>query len=179
MGAESKTNGNHGSTTGDWNGQVSELFAGHFDALCHVAQRFLDNRHAAEEAVQEAFVRFTALQSRPREGSELPYLRSMVLNEARSTLRHRQVVRRASERTLQEPDRDQVSDTVLANESVRHVRSHVQLLPLRQQQVVSLRHLAGLSEKETAALLSISAGSVKTHASRGLSALRDRLQESA
>jgi len=48
-------------------------------------------------------------------------------------------------------------------------------LPKRQREVVALRHLAGLSERECAATLDVSAGSVKTHLSRGLAALRSHL----
>jgi len=48
-------------------------------------------------------------------------------------------------------------------------------LPKRQREVVALRHLAGLSEKECATALEVSAGSVKTHLSRGLAALRSHL----
>src|SRR5690606_31353748 len=48
-------------------------------------------------------------------------------------------------------------------------------LPKRQREVVALRHLAGLSEAETAAALRVSTGSVKTHLHRGLAALRSRL----
>src|SRR5690606_34950633 len=47
--------------------------------------------------------------------------------------------------------------------------------PKRQREVVALRHLAGLSEAETAAALRVSAGSVKTHLSRGLASLRSRM----
>lgn len=45
-------------------------------------------------------------------------------------------------------------------------------LPRRQREVVALRYAADLSEQEVAATLGISIGSVKTHASRGLAALR-------
>jgi len=45
-------------------------------------------------------------------------------------------------------------------------------LPKRQRQVVILRYLGDFSEHDTAAALGCSVGSVKTHASRGLAALR-------
>ena len=50
-------------------------------------------------------------------------------------------------------------------------------LPRRQREVVTLRYLADVPEAEVARLLGISAGSVKTHASRGLAALRLGLEE--
>jgi RNA polymerase sigma factor (sigma-70 family) len=45
-------------------------------------------------------------------------------------------------------------------------------LPPRQRAAVVLRHYEGLSERETAAWLGISEGSVKAHVSRGLVRLR-------
>lgn len=48
-------------------------------------------------------------------------------------------------------------------------------LPRRQREVVVLRHLSDLSEHDVAAVLGLSAGSVKTHLHRGLAALRGLL----
>lgn len=48
-------------------------------------------------------------------------------------------------------------------------------LPQRQREVVVLRHLADRSEQETARVLGLSTGTVKSHASRGLAALRAAL----
>lgn len=53
----------------------------------------------------------------------------------------------------------------------------MQKLSRRQRDVVVLRYLAGLSEPEVAASLGISLGSVKTHARRGLAALRKKLDD--
>ncbi len=48
-------------------------------------------------------------------------------------------------------------------------------LSKRQREVVVLRYLEGFPEKDVAAALRISPGSVKTHASRGLAAMRVQL----
>jgi DNA-directed RNA polymerase specialized sigma24 family protein len=50
-------------------------------------------------------------------------------------------------------------------------------LPRRQRDVVILRYLLDQSEQAVAGVLEVSVGSVKTHASRGLSALRAALGE--
>ena len=56
----------------------------------------------------------------------------------------------------------------------RHLDLHRALskLPKRQREVVALRYLADLSEAQTAAELGCSPGTVKSHAARGLRALR-------
>jgi RNA polymerase sigma-70 factor (sigma-E family) len=54
----------------------------------------------------------------------------------------------------------------------------LQSLPEMQRKVVVLRHWLGLSVEETASELRISAGTVKSHSSRGLSSLQRVLGES-
>jgi RNA polymerase sigma-70 factor (sigma-E family) len=64
------------------------------------------------------------------------------------------------------------SPAVVADD--RHLDLHRALakLPKRQREVIALRYLADLSEAQTAAELGCSPGTVKSHAARGLRALR-------
>jgi RNA polymerase sigma factor (sigma-70 family) len=55
----------------------------------------------------------------------------------------------------------------------------VRRLPLRQREVVVLRFFADLSVAETAAAIGASDGTVKTHTSRALKALREALSDAA
>lgn len=53
------------------------------------------------------------------------------------------------------------------------LRRALLMLPLRQRQVVVLRHYWGLPVRETAAMLALSPGTVKSHASRALKRLNE------
>lgn len=155
---------------GDWNHLVGSIYRAEFDSLVGMARRFL-SVSASEEVVQEVFARFASMPRRPRNGSEVPYLRTMVMNEARSVLRRRQVHDRHLHRWVR-PDDVPFDDIVVGLDEQREVRRRVEELSLRQRQVIALRYLHQLSEQEIADRLDISAGSVKTHSFRGIAALR-------
>ena len=52
-------------------------------------------------------------------------------------------------------------------------------LPLRQREVLVLRYYVDLAEADIADAMGISRGAVKSHASRGMAALRTALEASA
>jgi RNA polymerase sigma-70 factor (sigma-E family) len=66
------------------------------------------------------------------------------------------------------PGRDVAADEGELDRVLRALRT----LPRRQQVAVVLRHYCDLSEAETAALMKISVGGVKSQTSKGLAALR-------
>jgi len=154
---------------------VTVLFETHYSALVRLAAILVDDVGSCEEIVQDAFAKLITSRPGPAPGKEAPYLRSAVLNGARSRLRKRQVRRRQVE-PVPPPEPPAEHEAVHRLET-RRVLDAVRSLPTRQAEVLALRFQADLSELEIAETLGISPGSVKTHASRGIAALRDRLGE--
>lgn len=149
------------------------LFADHYKDLVRLASLLLDDVGSCEEVVQDAFVKMHALKTRPEPGKEPAYLRSMVMNGARSRMRRRMVRRRVvPEAPLPtESAESGALERLRSDELIDAVRG----LPRRQSEVLTLRYYLDLSEAEIAEALGISRGSVKTHASRGLAALERTL----
>lgn len=156
---------------------LSDLYRTHHRDLVRLATLLLDDQGAAEEVVQDAFV---AVSRRSHLVDDLDaraaYLRSAVLNNARSLLRKRAVRRRHLARAARPADAPAADQAVLLDDDCRRVLDALRRLSVRQREVLVLRYWAELSEAEIADSLGISPGSVKTHAHRGLAALADLLE---
>jgi RNA polymerase sigma-70 factor (ECF subfamily) len=147
-----------------------EAFDGLFRRAFVVGRRILGSEAAAEdvaaEAMARAFVHWRKIGAQPwREGWVVRVATNLALDIARKQAR----MTDAAQAEGMVEDDDVAVRLALVAAMAR--------LPRRQREVVALRHLAGLSEAETAAALKVSAGSVKTHLHRGVAALRTRLDD--
>ncbi|MEO6317187.1 MAG: SigE family RNA polymerase sigma factor [Acidimicrobiales bacterium] len=147
----------------------------HYRSLVRLASLLVDDVGTCEEIVQDAFVRVWRRGSARPDGDRLPaYLRSAVLNGARSHLRHSRVARRHLQPVPGPTAGPEAAP--LAGDHDR-VLAALRSLPDRQREVLALRYYLDLREAEIASTLGISAGSVKTHAHRGLATLAQRLED--
>ncbi len=154
--------------------ELRDLYREHRVPLVRLAALLVGDE--AEEVVHDAFVRTHVAWDRLRDPERaLSYLRSAVLNGARSRLRHLRVVERT---VLAHPGLGASAETaVMAGEEHRRVIDALRSLPGRQKECLALRYYLDLSEAEIATALGISPGSVKTHVHRGLAALAERLED--
>jgi RNA polymerase sigma factor (sigma-70 family) len=100
------------------------------------------------------------------------YLRRAVVNQVRGRFR-RHATRRRFESTYA-PTLAARDDGI---EERERVRDALMSLPPRQRAVVALRFLEDLTEADTAALLGVSVGTVKSQAAAGLERLRRALDD--
>lgn len=140
-------------------------------AMVRLAYLLVDDVALAEDVVQDAFLALHARSSSLREvEAARGYLRSAVVNGARSTLRKRRTVR-AYLRSVR-LDHDEPADhDLLEAERDRALHAALERLPRRQREVVVLRYWEHLSEAEIATTLGVAPGTVKSTASRALHAL--------
>lgn len=154
---------------------VPALYHAHWRYLVRLAVLLVDDAPSAEDVVQDAFLALHRKVDDLRDpDAALGYLRTSVVNLARSVIRRRQVARKHVK--VAEPEATAGADhDVLLREEHRAALAAVRALPRRQSEVLVLRYWAGLSEREIARTLGISTGSVKSAASRGLATLQQRL----
>jgi RNA polymerase sigma-70 factor (sigma-E family) len=148
-----------------------EVFTGQYPSLVRLAAMLLDDSHAAEDIVQDAYVRVAGRRYRLRDPHKaLAYLRQTVVNLARNSLRHRLVARRHATSGLSAvaSAEDEAIDRFERQAVVRALRA----LPRRHREVLVLRYYLECSVEETSALLGLSSGAVKAYASRGVQQLK-------
>jgi RNA polymerase sigma-70 factor (ECF subfamily) len=135
----------------------------------------------ADEAAQDAFVKAWYGLGGFRAGASFrPWLLRIVANEARN--RRRAAGRRAGHELRFAGDRSagaaaaalapSPESALLAGVTRRTLQAALADLPDRQRDVVTCRYVVGLSEDETAQVLGLPRGTVKSRAARGLARLR-------
>jgi RNA polymerase sigma-70 factor (sigma-E family) len=154
---------------------IPALYESHWRYFVRLAVLLVDDVSSAEDVVQDAFLALHRKAESLRDpDAALGYLRTSVVNLARSVIRRRQVARKHLK--VAEPEATAGADhDVLLRDEHRAALDAVRALPRRQSEVLVLRYWAGLSEREIAEALGISAGSVKSAASRGMATLQQRL----
>lgn len=143
--------------------------------LLRTAYLLVGDRGRAEDILQLALVRTAEHWSAALELPEA-YARRVVVNLA--TDEWRRLARRVRESPLHLARRASVEETPIDALLERQFLLQVlRALPERQRQVVVLRFWEGLSVAETASLLKITEGTVKSHGNRGLTHLRELLSD--
>ncbi len=166
------------AVTWDADEAITQIYAAHYRSLVRLAALLLRDVGASEEVVQDSFIAMHGAWRRLRDPDRaLAYLRQSVVNRSRSVLRHRTVELRHAPAPM--PDAASAEHGAMGSLEHQEVIVALRRLPERQREVLVLRYYADLSEADIADAIGISRGAVKSHASRGMAALRTTLEKSA
>lgn len=150
---------------------LEDLYRQHRMRLVRLAILLVDEPGTAEDVVQEAFAGLHRHWSGLRdEAAALGYLRTAVVNGARSVLRRRRTVR-AYVAPHAPNARSAESLAMLTAEHQAVVAALGQLSP-RQREVLVLRYYGSMTEAQIAEATGVSKGTVKSTASRALDAVQ-------
>ena len=159
---------------------LAALHREHYGSLVRLASLVLGDVGLSEQVVQDAFVKLHLRWGGLRHLDRAPaYLRSAVLNGARSQLRHQKVRDRHNARHTVAPTVATPEASAVAGAEHDRIVAALHRLPERQREALALRYFLDLPEAEIAAAMGVSAGSVKTHVHRGLATLAQLLREEA
>lgn len=153
-------------------------FQAYYVELCEYVLRLVGSAEAAQELVQELFLRLWATRG-PRDAIRLsrPYLYVAARNTALKYLRHRRVAAAWVDRASREPapPPDTPEDLCLRRELDDAVQRAIAGLPDRCRQVFVFRRRDQLSYHEIAERLGVSLGTVKSHMWRATVLLKEKL----
>lgn len=149
-----------------------EFVASRSGALLRTAYLLAGDWATAEDLLQTALTKtYLAWKRLGRIEAVEPYARRVLVNTATSWWRRRWHGERPTETLPERAGPDLIQQQLDRDVLWRHVKA----LPARQRAVLVLRYYEDLSEAQTAALLNISPGTVKSQTSRALGTLRKRL----
>lgn len=142
---------------------VSEQY---MPSLYRAAYSIVQNRHDAEDAVQQALLNAWKGREKARDGAERAWMMRIVINECYTILRKRQ-------RSI---PTDQVPETPV-QQADPALYEAISALPENLRTPFLLKYMEGMSEKEVAAALRLPLPSVKNRLFRARKKLQKELQE--
>lgn len=163
----------HGSGTHDARRAFDDLYINHHLYAVRLATQLTGDQHRAEDIVADVFVKlYRRLQRGPIDQPKA-YLRRAVINHRNSWFR-RQFLERAwnAARGSDDPAAPGASDQVVDRDEILWALDQ---LTVRARQVLVLRYYEDLSVDETADVLGIASGTVKTTTHRAMARLRELL----
>lgn len=142
---------------------VSEQY---MPSLYRAAYSIVQNRHDAEDAVQQALLNAWKGREKARDGAERAWMMRIVINECYTILRKRQ-------RSI---PTDQVPETPV-QQADPALYEAISALPENLRTPFLLKYMEGMTEKEVAAALRLPLPSVKNRLFRARKKLQNELQE--
>ncbi len=151
-------------------GRLADLYRRHAADAARLAYVLTGDASAAEDLMQEAFVRLARRLVHLRDPDAAgAYLRRTIVNLANSRYRRRRLERAH----LESVGRDRPGTAALPDIATRLVlREAILRLPMRQRTAVTLRYGEDRSEREIAELLGCRVGAAKALIHRAMESLR-------
>jgi RNA polymerase sigma-70 factor (ECF subfamily) len=162
--------------------QIVERYQGQ---LINFVGRLLNDRNAAEDIVQETFLRVYRNKHRYKEIARFStWIYTIAGNLARTELRRRKIrnffsisQRGEGEKDYEIPDTDiDVEKSVEGSLVKEMILREVMKLPVYFREVIILRDLQDLSYEEISQILNVPLGTVKSRVNRGRSQIQKRLR---
>jgi RNA polymerase sigma-70 factor, ECF subfamily len=171
--------------------ELTHIFIDHWKSLYRIAMRQLENGADAEDAVQDAFLSaYTHLEQFKRQAQMSTWVTTILINSARMKLRRRP---RKTHVALSDQSQDHDSEQVLeilrdrrpnpeevtqSNELAERADRCTTLISPTLRRTFQLRHVYGLSIRDTARILGVPSGTVKAQTARARAKLKLLMQDS-
>jgi RNA polymerase sigma-70 factor, ECF subfamily len=154
------------------------LYDRHSHAAFSLAYRVMGERQAAEDLVQDTFLKLwrSATSYRPERGSVRTWLLSIVRNRGIDQIRSQASRRRTQETFEASAPRSQPSEAfaeTLRNSQRNQVREALDTLPPEQLKILELAYFSGYTHVQISELVDVPLGTMKGRMRLGLKKMRD------
>jgi RNA polymerase sigma-70 factor (ECF subfamily) len=155
------------------------LFRHYYPHLCLYATRILKNDSAAEEIVQDLFVRLWEKRKKTEiETSVKHYLFRAVKNQCLNYIKHNKIKKDYSQKFLAETESAALNDNFETHtELFQKMEESIAELPEKRQEIFRLNRQEGLKYREIAEKLNISIKTVETQMGLAMKTLREKLRD--
>jgi RNA polymerase sigma-70 factor (sigma-E family) len=160
----------------DKDAEFGAYMAARQPSLLRTAYLLTGDRHTAEDLVQASLAKlYLSWDKVQRRELVDGYVRRILVNENNSLWRRAWKKREVSTDTVPEAGSADAPLNERDHAQGPALWAFVQTLPRKQRAVIVLRYYEDLSEAETAEVLGISVGTVKSQASRAIASMRARV----
>lgn len=155
-----------------------QLFKQHYESLCRFAWGYTKDQDAAEEAVQDVFVRLWEKRNEIEATSTLKaYLYRSVTNHCLNVTKHNKVVQFHSEEVLATAQEQvEPANALEVHELQQQIQHAISQLPEERRKVFLMSREEGLKYQEIADKLAISIKTVENQMGKALQFMREQLK---
>lgn len=146
--------------------------------IVQIAYRYLGNIEEAKDAAQEVLIKLYGKLRHFYHGSKVStWMYRIVVNTCIDFLRKKRNVVSLEEAVTKDEEKESAAAGQLQMQAIQaRIHNSLRHLPLRQKNVVILKHFEGMTISQISAVLGCSQSSVKTHLVRAIRGLRKILE---
>lgn len=155
-----------------------QLFNSYYGHLCVFASRIIEDEIAAEEIVQDFFVKFWEKRNQLSVESSLKnYLFRSVKNLCLNFIKHNKIKTQYAQYMISEAEKNNFRDNFIEVDLVKKIEESIQSLPEKRQEIFRMSREEGLKYREIAEKLKISIKTVEAQMGLAIKNLRDKLKD--
>lgn len=153
------------------------LYNQYCEGMFIVAQRYLKDTAAAEDAMQEAFVKaFCKLEQFKGDVTFGAWLKRIVINRCLDTIKSKKMETESMDQSVFKIVQDDDNWEVSEETTVSEIHDAIDQLPDKYRVVVQLFLIEGYDHQEIASIMDISENSSRTNLHRGKTILKETLK---
>ncbi|GKV54966.1 RNA polymerase subunit sigma [Sporosarcina sp. NCCP-2222] len=157
--------------------ELIEIMDQHTEHLLRIAYCYVMDLHAAEDIVQEVFIKFYSNQHKYEERGEVrAYLAKMTVNKSKDYLRSWNYRKVQLQHKFSPQAGKRNLDGLVKKEEQQLIGEAILKLPLKQREVLVHFYFNEMTIGEIASTVSIPESTVKTRLTRGRELLRNQLR---